>query len=123
MGKWGDRAKARIDELHALLPPDTSYEDRTRHLREAYPFGERRGFPYKAWCKEQRIYLGRYAQQPKNHKPTPLETMIDGAVLRSVQLAAAAFVVTQTSTPEEQKRAARIVAEAFPNVIEKDAKK
>jgi len=123
MGKWGDRSKARIAELHALLPSDTSYEERTRHLREAYPFGERRGFPYKEWCKEQRIYLGRYAQQSKNHKPTPLEAMIDGVALRPVQLAAAVFVITQADTTEGQKRAARIIAEASPNVIEKDATK
>lgn len=33
--------------------------------------------------------------------------------------AAAAFVVTQDDTPEGQKRAAQIVAEAFPNIVEK----
>ena len=54
-----------------------------------------------------------------------LQDAIDGKVIvhRPDQLSASAFVVTQTSTPEGQKRAARIVAEAFPNVIEKDATK
>ena len=54
-----------------------------------------------------------------------LQAAINGEVIvhRPTQLAAAAFVVTQADTPEVQKRAARIVAEAFPNVIEKDATK
>jgi len=36
--------------------------------------------------------------------------------------ASAVFVITQADAPDGQNRAARIVAEAFPNVTEKDAK-
>lgn len=28
-------------------------------LREAYPFGERRYHPYRIWCHEVRVQLGR----------------------------------------------------------------
>ena len=30
-----------------------------RALRAAYPYGERKNFPYKIWCHEIRVQLGQ----------------------------------------------------------------
>lgn len=33
-------------------------------LREAYPFGERRMWPYKVWCSEVNYQLGKRRKPP-----------------------------------------------------------
>lgn len=59
-GIWHDRCWQVIGEVHASLPPDATLEHRKKALRDAYPFGERKYFPYKAWCKARRQYLAKY---------------------------------------------------------------
>lgn len=72
---WSDAAREVIGQVHASLPPEATYAERKKALYEAYPFGPRQYFPYKAWCKEQRAYLARYKPQSD---PTPLEQAIGG---------------------------------------------
>lgn len=55
-----DESRRVIAQVHATLPADISFADRRRAIREAYPFGEREYWPYKAWCKAQREYLAKY---------------------------------------------------------------
>lgn len=39
-------------------------------LREAYPYGEKRFYPYRIWCEEVRHALGFEVRKPKRyHKP------------------------------------------------------
>jgi len=38
-------------------------------LREAYPFGERRYWPYKIWCDEVRFQLGLKKHNPEPYNP------------------------------------------------------
>jgi hypothetical protein len=54
------RARAHIAAIHASLPDDADYAQRVRALKQAYPFGERRYWPYQAWLKARADYLKRY---------------------------------------------------------------
>ena len=79
MSTWGDIARARIVAVHASLPTTATLAERRAALRAAYPFGERRYWPYRAWCKAQRAYLARYATNdqavPERHL-SPLERLM-----------------------------------------------
>ncbi|AUG53917.1 hypothetical protein [Thalassospira marina] len=79
-GSWYDDARAVIAELHVALPADLPFPERVKAVREAYPYGERRRWPYKAWCRAQREYLSRFVttkQRPKNLPLKPLEQFIE----------------------------------------------
>lgn len=60
VGIWHDRCWAAIDAIHRALPPDATLKQRKEALKNGYPFGERKYFPYKAWCKARRAYLAKY---------------------------------------------------------------
>jgi len=54
---WRDSARPRI----AKVIEEVGIEDikaLRKALREAYPYGERKHWPYKVWCDEIRIQLG-----------------------------------------------------------------
>jgi hypothetical protein len=57
-------------------------EERKKAVSAAYPFGERRYWPYKMWLKAQREYMGRFVksvdQVPVKHL-SPLERMMKKA--------------------------------------------
>jgi len=57
---WTEAARACIREAHLSLPPNATLKEREKKLREAYPFGERRGWPYKAWLAARKAYLDKY---------------------------------------------------------------
>ncbi len=46
---WRDSANKVINRVFADYPDATEQEMR-KHLRDAYPFGERAMHPYKIWC-------------------------------------------------------------------------
>jgi hypothetical protein len=73
VGIWHDRAWQAIEKMHAALPPDATLAERKKALTAAYPFGERRHFPFKAWCKARRQYLARY--EPPKPIPEHLLTL------------------------------------------------
>ena len=74
---WADSAKAAILRAHDALPADATLAARTKAIDDAYPFGSRECFPYKAWLKERRAYLVRYGYVPKSAPgPTDLERMM-----------------------------------------------
>lgn len=54
---WVEQSVAVIRETLAALPKNATPAERKRALRDAYPFGDRSNWPYKAWCKAQRIAL------------------------------------------------------------------
>ena len=60
LGKWGAISWDVINKVHVSLPEDATFKQRKEALKEAYPFGLRTNYPYKAWCKAQRSYLARY---------------------------------------------------------------
>ena len=55
--RWRDEAKRVIAVKLAKLHNQT-YQAKAKALRDAYPFGARRGWPYKMWLQEQRRALG-----------------------------------------------------------------
>lgn len=84
MTSWYDSAKDKIRLLDRTLDPDLPFEDRRKAVSKAYPWGERRMWPYKMWLKAQKEYLSRF-QKSDSSIPTrhlsPLERMMkrDGA--------------------------------------------
>ena len=82
---WYDAARTYIAEIHKSLPADTTFADRKRAVRDGYPWGERKRWPYKAWLRAQREYLARHMpNEVKDERlasipKTPLEQMIDKA--------------------------------------------
>ncbi len=57
MGLWKDRSAAVIGPALDALPLGATEEECRKALREAYPFGPREHYPYKAWCRECRLAL------------------------------------------------------------------
>jgi hypothetical protein len=62
---WSARSWRVIEDVHRSLPETATYEERRKALFDAYPFGIREHFPYKAWCKAQKTYLARYLPKSK----------------------------------------------------------
>lgn len=56
MATWRQRADAAIRPIIAANP---TADERTlrRLLRDAYPFGERRNYPYQVWLDQVNRYL------------------------------------------------------------------
>ncbi len=54
---WRDRARPIIADVLAKTAHSTPAEQR-QALREAYPFGERRYYPYKIWLNEIKAQRG-----------------------------------------------------------------
>lgn len=72
--RWRKRARKVIQEViaaqRALGVPDDSPTMRL-WIRDAYPFGERKYTPYRAWLIEQRIAIAALLQE--DTMPTPDE--------------------------------------------------
>lgn len=78
-GSWYEAAQDHIRRLDETLPADISFEERTKAVRDAYPWGERRMHPYKMWLKAQKEYLNRHCPPTVDSKRfplSPLERMI-----------------------------------------------
>jgi len=76
---WEQKAISIISKVHSNIRANASFDERKKAVQEAYPWGCRSGWPYKAWLKAQRRYLARYAPKGEVTKKlplTPLERMI-----------------------------------------------
>ncbi len=71
VGIWHERSWQRIAEIHAALPEKATLAERKEALKNGYPFGERRHFPWKAWCKARKQYLAKYEPM----KPIPAHVL------------------------------------------------
>ena len=80
MTTWRDNAWRVILKVDAGLPADISFAGRKRAIQDAYPYGARKGWPYKAWLQAQREYLSRF--NPKRVEGTP------GTIFAEIQIAA-----------------------------------
>ena len=69
---WRDDLRPRVAEVIARVGRDDMKALRAA-LREAYPFGDQKGWLYKVWCSEFRTQLGLL---------TPTETAAREAKLR-----------------------------------------
>lgn len=61
---WYRASQNAIKIAHENIPADATFPERKKAIHAAYPFGERRYWPYKAWLKAQREYLARYDDKP-----------------------------------------------------------
>jgi len=52
-----------------------------RHVRQAYPFGERRNHPYKIWLSEVNRQLGRSTPKPPKAPPPLPGQMVFASML------------------------------------------
>ena len=66
---WRDVAKAVIADIETRAV-HMDYGAFKRALFDAYPFGERKYFPYKMWCEEQAKALKRFRGEPET-QPKP----------------------------------------------------
>lgn len=75
--KWAEESRRVIGEVHASLPADATLDQRKAALKAAYPFGERKHWPYEAWLKAKRNYLRQFGDRPvvSVHR-SPMERMI-----------------------------------------------
>lgn len=64
---WGQLAAEAIAVAHSTVPEGATLAQRKRIIDLAYPFGQRRHWPYKAWLAQRRKYLAPYG----GHKPSP----------------------------------------------------
>ena len=64
MTSWYERAWDYIAAEHEKMPADIDFRERKRWISAAYPWGERRMFPYKMWLKAQKEYLARHDPEP-----------------------------------------------------------
>lgn len=84
---WSRIARDTIGAVHASLPSDADLPTRTKAVDEAYPFGEREMWPYKAWLKARRSYLMLYGYSPKGMvaaEPLPLLSPLERAKARAL---------------------------------------
>ncbi len=62
---WREHASAVIADVVAKDPADLKAA-----LFDAYPYGQRRYHPYRIWCEEVAVALGK-PRKPKARKGTP----------------------------------------------------
>ena len=74
MSYWRKIARPIIAEIikeYKIIGDDATLR---KALREAYPFGERKYFPYKVWCDEIKKQLGTKKYKVKPQIVNPLQT-------------------------------------------------
>lgn len=77
MSYWAETARRVITEVHLSLPEEADLATRRKAIDAAYPFGQRRYYPYKTWLKARREYLVKFGHVPKNAPPeSPMERMM-----------------------------------------------
>lgn len=66
-GTWAMAAQRNIAAILDRLPPDISAATKREALMAAYPFGERKHFPYRVWCREVRRIVGAKVAQNRGN--------------------------------------------------------
>lgn len=78
---WYESAKAHIAKVISDLPDNDSFEEKKKAISAAYPWGERRMWPYKMWLKAQKEELFGTTKTiqgiPENYL-SPLERLMRG---------------------------------------------
>lgn len=68
--EWAQQAREVVHATLASLPFGATVKEKRAALRQAYPFGPRQYWPYKAWCKAVRQSLGLPTKTKRKKKPT-----------------------------------------------------
>ena len=64
MTSWTEHSAEWLAE-QVKAHPEMSKEELRKWCSKNYPFSERRGWAYKAWCKALRAYFNPQAVRPK----------------------------------------------------------
>lgn len=77
---WSQIARDTITKVSQTIPDGTPAKERRRIISEAYPFGERKHWPYKAWLKAVSDHMAwhetrSWVERLGRHK-SPLERMM-----------------------------------------------
>ena len=59
MSNWLAISLQVIDQTTKAMPPDCTVDELRKALSKAYPFYERKMWPYKVWCKAVKKALAR----------------------------------------------------------------
>ena len=77
--RWRDRSVRVIAETEATLPQGCTRKQARKILGRAYPFGSRKGHPYKMWLSEVRKFLD--AKFREIHHSLRVDPRFDCAVM------------------------------------------
>jgi hypothetical protein len=61
---WYDSACVYIQKAHETVPENATLKERMKIIDAAYPWGQRRMYPYKMWLKARKKYMAKYEQKP-----------------------------------------------------------
>lgn len=76
VSRWRDIARPIIERV--LKDTEGQDEKKIRKaLREAFPFGERRYYPYKVWLDEIRVQRGLKKKKPRRQYVDPRQLRLD----------------------------------------------
>ena len=73
-GTWRDMCRPIIAKVISEVGKEDKKALRVA-LREAYPFGDRRYWPYKVWLDEIKVQLGKRKYGARRPAPVPKEQM------------------------------------------------
>ena len=63
--EWRDIARRVIERTLESLPPETTRRGKLEAIKRAFPFGERRNWPYKVWLQEQAAAIDPARGRPR----------------------------------------------------------
>lgn len=72
---WRDRAKPIITEVLERVK-ESPRKEQKKALREAYPFGERKFWPYKVWLSEIKRQREGWTPYDRKKKPDPNQIIL-----------------------------------------------
>lgn len=76
---WAEHSERVLQALFQSLPLSTGDGELKRLLFDAYPFGERKYWPYKVWLQKAREYRIRFEnRQRRAGLRDPLPLPVDG---------------------------------------------
>ena len=69
-GSWRRAARQTLNVAYLDVPPEATRKEARTILSAAYPFGERKHHPYKAWLAELKEFLDECYGKPETKKET-----------------------------------------------------
>lgn len=71
---WADSADRVLREVFSALPRDASDDAVRAAVRDAYPFGQRAYWPYKAWLRRVKAWRHAWRMGLKQPAPAPRQS-------------------------------------------------
>lgn len=69
-GYWTTASAKHLKQIFEQLPADATEEQMEKAIFDGYPFGQRKMFPYKVWCRTVREWKAAWRKGYRiNRKP------------------------------------------------------